>query len=266
MARRREATPDPAGDDETLRQLLGELNLTFLAKEGELAKVLTEAEQQSWSYTDFALRLLRAETRHRDARRQLRALKSSGLGPEVTLDGFDYTIRPGLNARTLNELLRCRFVEERRGVVCVGQPGLGKSRVGRAIGHAACRLGHTVLYRNAIQVIEELAASRVDSTYKRTLRRFCKPDLLILDEFGYVGFTRDAARHLFRVVSERHERASTIVIANTGFKRWKTFFPSEAECVATVDRLIDRATILRFTGKPYRAPRDTHGASLDDDS
>ena len=123
----------------------------------------------------------------------------------------------------------------------LGPSGMGKTRTSQAIGHAACRQGHSVLYRNTAEVLEELAASHVDGTYRRCLRRYGKPGLLILDEFGYMGFDRGAARHLFRLVSERHEQASTVVVANTGFRRWKTFFPSEAESVATVDRLIDRA-------------------------
>lgn len=268
MARRAgaaSAAPGPEGDQELLR-LAGELNLAALQEEGALARLLAEAEKEGWSYTDFALRLLRTETTQRGAKRVSRALRRSGLGPEVTLQGFDYTIRPGLSARTLNELLLCRFVAEKRGLVCVGPPGLGKTRVCRAIGHAACRLGYSVVYKNTAVVLEELAASQVDGTYRRALRRFTKPALLIMDEFGYMGFDRNAARHLFRLVSERYERGSTIVAANTGFKRWKTFFPSEAECVATVDRLVDRATILRFTGKPVRQPKDTFGASLDDES
>lgn len=267
MARRKKAAaaaPSPGEDPEILR-LAEELNLTSLVEQGVLARLLAEAEQEGWSYTDFALRLLRTETTERTARRVARALKRSGLGPEVTLDGFDYSIRPGLNARTLNELLRCRFVAEKRGVVCVGPPGLGKTRVCRALGHAACRLGYSVIYRSTAVVLEELAASQVDGTYRRTLRRYAKVALLIMDELGYVGLDRTAARHLFRLVSERHERGATIVAASTGFKRWKTFFPSEAECVATVDRLVDRATILRFSGEPIRRPKDTFGDPLADE-
>lgn len=135
-----------------------------------------------------------------------------------------------------------------------------------AVGHAAVRLGYTVLATNAADAVENLAASLVDGTYKRMLRRYTKPEVLILDEFGVLGFDKNAARHIFRLVSERYQKSSTIVAANTGFKKWKAFFPSEAECVATVDRLVDKATILRFGGKPCRGPDSTHGAPLPDES
>lgn len=265
MARRPrpgDAPASPSPDDE-LARLSDELDLTALRE--ALPKVLAAAEKEACSFTEFALRLLRAEAAARRARRFDRALPRSGLGPEIDLDRFDFSIRPGLDARAVRELLHCRFVGERRGLVLVGPPGTGKTHVSRAIGHAALRAGHSVLYRSTAAILEDLSSSLVDGSYKRTLRRYTKPALLFLEEFGYMGFDTKASRHLFRLVAERYENGSTVVIANTGFKRWKAFFPSEAECVATVDRLVDRATILRFGGKPMRDPRDTLGAPLDDD-
>ncbi len=113
-------------------------------------------------------------------------------------------------------------------------------------------------------MLEHLHASLVDGTYKRTFRRYEKPSVLICDEFGYAPFDAEATKHLFRLISARHRRRSTLIAANTGFKSWKSFFPSEAQAVATVDRLIDRAIILRFTGKSFRRPKDIHGASQDE--
>lgn len=266
MARKGKRSDDsspPLAPAAELAQLAADLDLTALPE--AIPKVLEAAEKEACSFTEFALRLLRLEVAQRRARWRSRMERRSHLGPEVNLDGFDFSIRPGLDARVVRELLHCRFVTERRPLVCVGPPGMGKTRICRAIGHAACRLDLSVFYGNTAQVLEELAASLVDGTYKRTLRRYTKPDLLILDEFGYVGFDKAAARHLFRLVSERHEKASTVIAANTGFKRWKTLFPSEAECVATVDRLVDKATILRFSGRPFRAPQETHGAPLEGD-
>lgn len=266
MARRPrpgDGAPAPSPEEE-LARLTDDLDLTALRE--AIPKVLAAVEKAPCSFTEFALRLLRAEAAARDARRHARALRRSGLGPEVDLEGFDFSIRPGLDPRAVRELLHCRFVGERRGLLLVGPPGTGKTRICRAIGHAAVRAGHSVLYRTTAAVLEDLNASLVDGSHKRALRRYTKPALLILEEFGAMGFDSKAARHLFRLVAERYEKASTVVVANTGFRRWKTFFPSEAECVATVDRLIDRATILRFGGKPMRGPGETLGAPLDDEN
>ena len=252
---------DPARE---LAQLAHELNLTSLRD--RISETLTRAEKEGPSYTDFALDMLRYEVNTRESRRLTRNLKRSGL-PDVVegLDTFDFSIRPQLEARVLRELLNCRWVEEEgRNIICVGRPGLGKTRVLDALGKAACLLGYTVLKINTADMLEELHASLVDGTYKRTFRRYEKPSILIADEFGYAPFDTEATKHLFSLVSARHRKRSTLIAANTGFSNWKRFFPSEAQAVATVDRLIDRATILRFTGKSCRQPKDIYGAETDD--
>jgi DNA replication protein DnaC len=250
--------------EEELLALADNLDLTALKAAYRL--ILADAEKEKCSFTEFALRMFRAERTARDARREERTRGRSHLGPQTGLDGFDFSLRPGLDARVVRELLLCRFVLEKRPLVLVGPSGTGKTHVCRAIGHAAIKRGHSVLYTTAAAAVEDLASSLVDGSYKRTLRRYVKPELLFLDELGVVGFDSKASRHLFRLVSERYQKASTVVAANSGFKKWKNFFPSEAECVATVDRLVDQATILRFSGKSGRDPRDTHGAPLPDES
>jgi DNA replication protein DnaC len=86
-----------------------------------------------------------------------------------------------------------------------------------------------------------------------------------LDDAGFTELGREAANELFRIVSARTHTRSTIVVTNLPFKQWGEFLPSPAQAVAIADRLVDNATILRFTGTPYRQPRDIHGAPLEDE-
>lgn len=256
----------PAGEDpidEVLR-LAGELGLGAIT--AVLPKLLDDIERESCSYTEFAARLLRAEWNARQERRVARALKRSKLGVVEGLEGFDFSCRPRLEARVVRELLNCRWAEERRNIICVGRPGTGKTRVIQALGHAACLKGYTVLYAIAQEMLEDLHASCADGTQRRAFRRYAKPQVLLIDEFGYQHFDSAATGLLFRLVCARHGQAATLLAANTGFTGWKRFFPSEAQAVATVDRLIDRASILRFTGKSFRAPQDIYGAELDGES
>jgi len=239
------------------------LNLTALRD--ELPALLARAEEKEISYTDLALAMLRFELEARKSRRLTRNLRRSGL-PDVIegLDGYDFSIRPRLEARVVKELLNGRWIAEGRNILCVGRPGLGKTRILDALTRAACLKGYTVKKVTTAEMLEDLHAALADGSYKRAFRRYEKPDVLYCDEFGYAPFDAEATKHLFRLVSARHRRRSILLAANTGFKNWKSFFPSEAQAVATVDRLIDQATILRFTGKGCRQPREVHGAELED--
>jgi len=247
-----------------LARLAAALNLTAIRD--EIPALLARAQEQAPSYSDFALELLRHESTSRENRRLTRNLKRSALPQHVeSLESFDFSLRPQLEARVVKELMNCRWVEEGgRNIICVGRPGLGKTRVLENLAKAACLRGYTVRKVHTAQMLEELHASWADTTFKRTLRRYEKPDVLYLEEFGYDPFDAEATKYLFRLVSARHAKRSILLAANTGFKHWKNFFPSEAQAIATVDRLIDRATILRFSGKSFRTPKDVLGASTDE--
>ncbi|KKK88990.1 hypothetical protein LCGC14_2737600 [marine sediment metagenome] len=253
---RRAPAPNPT---EELTQLAIDLDLTTLAQ--SLPTLLESAEKDSPSFTDFGLKMFRAEITARKTRRLERSLKRARLGVVEGLEGYDFSARPKLDPRVVKELLGCRFVAEHRNILCPGRAGLGKTRVAKAIAHAACLADYSVLCVFAADMIEELHASHADQTFKRAFRRYVKPDILLVDEFGYEPFTTEATNYLFRLVSARHKQGSIILTANTGFSKWKSLFPSEA----TVDRLVDSATILRFTGKSFRQPRDIVGAPLEND-
>lgn len=262
MARKRLSSPQPDPLEE-LVGLVGNLDLTAL--ETQLPDLVKRAEDQAPSFTDFALWLFRAEATAREDRRKSRNRRRSRL-PEVIegLDGFDFSIRPQLDARVVRELLFCRWANEGRNVICVGRPGTGKTRVLNALADAAVREGYSVLRTTAAEMLEDLRTSVPIGTYRRVLRRYLKVQVLALEEFGYATFGVDDSGHLFRLVAARHEaRLPILLAANTGFTNWRRFFPNEAQSVATVDRLIDRATILRFSGKPCRRPQDIHGADPD---
>lgn len=246
-----------------LQMLARDLDLTALAE--NLPRFLGLAEKNQTGYTDFAMQLLQAERAARLERRTTRSLKLARLGTVEDLDTFDFSTRPKLEPRIVKELCACRFVEERRNILCLGHPGLGKTRIAKTIARSACLAGYSVLFVNTAAMLEDLQGSIIDGTYNRAMRRYIKPQLLICDEFGYEPFDPKATKFLFRLVSARHRQGSIILTANTGFSRWKTLFPSEAAAVSTVDRLVDGATILRFSGKGYRIPKEIHGAPLDDD-
>lgn len=252
------------GDDpEELQRLLVAMNLTVAVK--KLPELIHEAQERGQSYSKFLAALLATEETGRFDRKLNRSLKRSHLTPAKTLDEFDFSIRPKLSPAGVRELLGCKWVEEGRSIICVGRSGTGKTHIARALGHAACMMGYSVLYVTTADMLDHLHASLADKTFRRVFRRYARVDVLVADELGYLPFDRAKADYLFRLVSARHPERSLVVAANTKFEDWGEFFPSKAQAIATIDRLIDRATILRFTGKPCREPKDTYGAPLDDD-
>jgi DNA replication protein DnaC len=263
MARRRR-TPGSDGSVERLAHLADELDLTTLDV-GRWAQLLAEAQDRAISFTDFATRVLQVEHDARQTRKRERAHKRSRLGITAGLDGFDWSVRPNLQPSVVMELLRCEWVRLARRLLLVGAQGTGKTHLAKAIGSAAVDAGFTVRYvAHTADMLDELRGARVDRTYQRVFRRLAQVDVLICDELGYQALDDANTNDLFRLVAARQSKA-TVVVSNTGFKHWHRFFPSKAQAVATVDRLIDDATILRFSGKSFRKPRDIHGDPLDGD-
>ena len=237
-------------DEETIESLLGSLSLTRASR--DIGKLLRESE--GVGYTEFLRRVLVCERDARQERRRDRMIKRSRLGGARGLAELDFSKRKELKPALLAELGACRFVEERRNVVLVGQPGTGKSTLGQALALAAAMEGYSVHATSGDEMLDDLRAAESDGSKRRVSRRYFRPDLLLIDEVWPQQVWQGPL--LFRVVAARHQKGAIVFVSNVAFERWKDGFTHEPMAVATLDRLLDQATVLRFSGESYRKPRE----------
>jgi DNA replication protein DnaC len=134
----------------------------------------------------------------------------------------------------------------------IGSNGLGKTMLAKNIAYQALIAGHTVLCTVAGQLLGDLTASESDAALRRRLRKYSAPDVLVVDEIGYLSYSNRHADLLFELLNRRYEKKSTIITTNKPFAQWQEVFPSAGCVVSLVDRLVHRSEVIPIEGKSYR--------------
>ena len=210
------------------------------------------AHWEETSDQDWVVRLIEWEETERQARSLQRRLSNARLGQFKSLADFDWQWPKRCDRAALEELMRLGFLGEAGNAVLVGPNGVGKSTLARNIAHQAVIDGHTVLFTTASQMLNELAAQDGDSALRRRLKRYTHPELLVIDEIGYLSYGNRHADLLFEIVSRRYEEKSTVVTTNRPFAEWGEVFPNASCVVSLIDRLVHNAEIINIEGDSYR--------------
>jgi DNA replication protein DnaC len=121
-----------------------------------------------------------------------------------------------------------------------------------SLAHQALIAGHTVLLTSAGQLLGDLAALDSDSALRRRLHHYARPQLLAIDEVGYLSYSNRHADLMFELVSRRYQNKSTLITTNRPFAEWREVFPNAACVVSLVDRLVHNAEIINIDGESYR--------------
>lgn len=207
----------------------------------------------SADYSDFLLELMQAEASSRQENQTKRRLKAAGFPFVKTIDEFDMSqLNPSVSPVFLRELASCRYIDEHKNIVLIGNPGRGKTHIAIALGVKACLLGYRVMFKSASALSTDLLEARDNYQLGKLERQLNKTDLLILDELSYLRFNKYESDLLFRVLSDRSERSSTIVTTNLPFSRWTELFENSTMVAALVDRLTYRSHVLDMNGQSYR--------------
>jgi DNA replication protein DnaC len=211
------------------------------------SEVMGQAEPARW-----VTQWLGWEAHERGRRSLERRLREAHIGRFKPLADFEWDWPTQCDRAVVEELMTLQFLADASNVVLVGPNGVGKTMCAANIGYQAVLAGHTALFTTAGQLLGDLAALDSDSTLRRRLRHYAAPDILLIDEVGYLSYSNRHADLLFELVSRRYQHKSTVVTTNRAFAEWGEVFPNAACVVSLIDRLMHRAEVVRIEGESYR--------------
>lgn len=219
---------------------------------GEYAKLAREAAEANEDYEAYLLKLSELEVAQRGANALAARIKAASFPMLKDLETFDFTLVPALSKPKVLELSRGQWIAERFNCCLIGNSGTGKTHLAVALGQAACRSGKRVRFCTAAALVNQLEEAQKQYRLEKMLSALEKVDLLIVDELGYLSFSRAGAELLFQVFADRYERGSILITSNLPFSEWGQVFQGERMTAALLDRLTHRCHIFEMNGESYR--------------
>jgi DNA replication protein DnaC len=238
-----------------LRQHLQTLGLTHtLAK---LDEQLAWASREQPGATALLEHVLGVEASHKLAQRIDRRVVTSGLLERKTLEAFDWDFQPELDKSLVLELARLDFVRRRDDLIITGKAGTGKSHILKAYALRACEQGLPVRYARCVDLLDDLHAALADGTYGQRLKRWARPELLVIDDVGLGQVKKradepTAAHTLYNLIDRRHGKVSTAITSNIALSDWGRYLGDSTLTAAILDRLAMHAVRIHVDGPSYR--------------
>ena len=218
----------------------------------EYASVAAACTKDKADYSTYLLRLTERELLDREKRAAERRLRAARFPVIKTIDTFDFKSQPSLNSPLIRELLRGEYIGKRENVLLIGNSGTGKTHLACALAFAACAQGRRVRFTTVTNLVTQLLECREQRTLQRIHKQLERQQLLVLDELGYVPFSKVGAELLFEVVSRAYERTSLMVTTNLPFEEWAEVMGNERMTGALLDRLTHQVHIIEANGESYR--------------
>jgi len=196
--------------------------------------------------------VLETENVERQRRSQERRIRNASTGAFKPMADFNWEWPKKIQRATVDELFSLQFIDEGANVVLLGPNGVGKTMIAKNLTYQAVLHGYSARFAEASDMLNDLAAQQTSGSLARRLRRYCNPQLLAVDEVGYLSYDNRYADLFFEVVTRRYEQRSIVLTTNKPFAQWQEIFPNAACVVTLVDRLVHRSEIIQIQGDSYR--------------
>jgi DNA replication protein DnaC len=234
-----------------LDEQLSYLKLPSIRENYEL--LAKQAAQKQWTHVQYLSELIQTQTHQRRDRAIERRISQARFPQIKTLEQFKWSWPKKINQQQVQNLFRLKFIEDKSNVVLLGGVGLGKTHLATALGYEACLKGYSVLFSTAVDTINTLIAAQSAGRLKQELNKYLKPDLLALDELGYLPIDKTGADLLFQIISHRYEHGSLIITTNRAYKDWSEIFNNDSTLTsALLDRLLHHTETVVIEGRSYR--------------
>ena len=218
-----------------------------------------DAARNNHDAVRFLLALAEQEVNQRQLNMLQQRLKNARFPVIKELADFDFSCLPMLNKAQILDLARGEYIQQKQGLILIGNPGLGKTHLALGLAAAACREGRRVRFWTAAGLVNELIQAQDEHRLHRFIASALKLDLVVLDELGFIPFSQNGAQALFTFCSELYERLALIITTNLKFADWVQVFGDERLTAALLDRLTHHAHIIELLGESYRFRERTQG-------
>jgi DNA replication protein DnaC len=233
-----------------LKEQLAQVGLLALAD--SVDDFLARASKGRFSPRQVVEEVVRLELVEGAKRSLERRLERSRIGRFKPVADFDWNWPKKIERDVIERALTLDFVQEHRNLVLLGANGVGKTMIAKNLAYQAALAGHSVLFTTAAELLDDLRAEVAHTTFRRKLTKYASPQILVVDEVGYLSYDHHAADLLYKVVDRRYEKKSIVLTTNLAFRDWNTVFPNATSIATLLDKLTHHADVTVIEGDSYR--------------